>query len=149
MPFGDSMIKESFNATKGRTYPAYGFSNRDEYRSLQPKEASKILYGIKANLDLNSQMHSNLYSKVYSGLLNFLIPESVAKTKLMSTRRGAKMSPEERNKRLLPHELTTILLDEIMTLKQNPTGNNNQIVVEQINKRMTKDKFSALEMGFY
>ena len=56
------------------------------------------------------------------------------------------MSPEERNKRLLPHELTTILLDEIMTLKQNPTGNNNQIVVEQINKRMTKDKFSALEM---
>lgn len=147
--FADSMIKESFDATTGKTYPAYGFSNRDEYRSLQPKEASKILYGIKANLDLNSQMHSILYSKVYSGLLNFLIPESVAKTKLMSTRRGAKMSPEERNKRLLPHELTTILLDEIMNLKQKPTGNNNQIAVEQINKRMTKDKFSALEMGIY
>lgn len=147
--FADSMIKESFDATTGKTYPAYGFSNRNEYRNLQPKEANKILYGIKANLDLNSQMHSILYSKVYSGLLNFLIPESVAKTKLMSTRRGAKMSPEERNKRLLPHELTTILLDEIMNLKQKPTGNSNQIVVEQINKRMTKDKFSALEMGIY
>ena len=61
-------------------------------------------------------------------------------------RKGKKM---EKNKRLLPHELTTILLDEIMNLKQKPTGNSNQIVVEQINKRMTKDKFSALEMGIY
>jgi hypothetical protein len=36
-----------------------------------------------------------------------------------------------------------------MNLKIKPTGVNNQIAVEQINERMLKDKFSALEMGVY
>lgn len=36
-----------------------------------------------------------------------------------------------------------------MNLKIKPTGVNNQITVELINQRMTKDKFSALEMGVY
>jgi hypothetical protein len=49
----------------------------------------------------------------------------------------------------MPHELTTILINEMMNLKVKPAGANNLIAVEQINKRMTKDKFSALEMGTY
>ena len=59
------------------------------------------------------------------------------------------MSPEQKIARLMPHELTSSLINEIMNLKIKPTGVNNQIAVEQINKRMLKDKFSALEMGIY
>jgi len=59
------------------------------------------------------------------------------------------MSPEAKTARLMPHELTSILISEIMNLKIKPTGVNNQIAVEQINERMLKDKFSALEMGVY
>jgi hypothetical protein len=59
------------------------------------------------------------------------------------------MSPEQRIKRLMPHDLTDLLMNEIMNLKTRPTGVTNQIAVEMINKRMTKDKFSALEMGVY
>lgn len=92
-------------------------------------------------------MHSTLYSKVYSGCVNFLISERKAKDKLMGTIKGKKMPIEKRAERLMPHDLTSILLNEIMNLKVKPTGVNNQIAVEQINKRMTKDKFSALEMG--
>ena len=36
-----------------------------------------------------------------------------------------------------------------MNLKTRPTGVTDQIAVEQINKRVIKDKFSALEMGVY
>jgi hypothetical protein len=36
-----------------------------------------------------------------------------------------------------------------MNLKVRPTGVTNQIAVEQINSRVIKDKFSALEMGVY
>jgi len=36
-----------------------------------------------------------------------------------------------------------------MNLKIKPAGANNLIAVEQINKRMIKDKFSALEMANY
>lgn len=98
---------------------------------------------------MNSDMHSSLYAKVYSGCVNFLISEQEAKTKLMATKIGQKMKPEQRIARLMPHELTSILINEIMNLKIKPTGVSNQIAVEQINKRMLKDKFSALEMGVY
>jgi hypothetical protein len=36
-----------------------------------------------------------------------------------------------------------------MNLKVRPTGVTNQIAVEQINSRVIKDKFSALEMGVW
>ena len=49
----------------------------------------------------------------------------------------------------MPHELTTILINEILNLRLKPTGNNNQITVEPINSRMGKDKFSALEYGIW
>ena len=148
-PFGDLMIKESYDDKTGITYPPYGFMNRDEYLANQPRGCQRILYGIKANAQINSDMHAMLYSKIYSGQLRFLISEQQAKNKLISTIKGAKMSPEEQNKRLQPHILTTILLKEILNLKIRPTGVSNQIAVEQINTRILKDKFSALEMGVY
>lgn len=143
------MIKETIDTERNVILPPYGFTNREEYFSLQPRGCEKILYGIKANGQLNSDMHSTLYSKIYSGDLNFLISEQDAKIKLMSTKAGQKMKPEQRVARLMPHELTSILINEIMNLRVKPTGVSNQIAVEQINSRMLKDKFSALEMGVY
>lgn len=148
--FADAMIKESVDEELGITHPAYGFTNEEsKYLTVQPRNAIKILYGIKANGQINSDMHSALYSKIYSGHMKFLIPETTARGKLLSTRKGQRMSPEAQNARLMPHILTSSLMNEIMNLKIKPTGVNNQIAVEQINERTLKDKFSALEMGVY
>lgn len=147
--FADYMIKETFDPDRNIFLPAYGFFNRDEYDNIQPRNCAKILYGVKASGQMNSDMHSALYAKIYSGCVNFLISEQEAKTKLMATKIGQRMKPEQRIARLMPHELTSILINEIMNLKIKPTGVSNQIAVEQINKRMLKDKFSALEMGIY
>ena len=147
---GDEMIKEHYDDEKGEYYPAYGFFNDENYKKVQPKNAINILYGIKANNELNSKMHSNCYSMVYGGYVKFLITEQEAKNKLLATRVGQKMSLEQRVKRLMPHELTSILIDEMMNLKiKQVVGTSDKIVLEQINKRMTKDKFSAFEMGLY
>lgn len=143
------MIKPTLDVVSGEVLPAYGFFNREEYTNIQPKNAKKILYGIKATSQINSDMHAALYAKIYSGCLNFLVSEKKAKEKLMGTKAGQRMKPEARAARLLPHELTSILINEIMNLKPKPTGVENKIAVEQINKRITKDKFSALEMGVY
>lgn len=147
--FADLMIKETLDPITAEYLPAYGFMNRPEYDELQPRNCSKILYGIKANSQINSDMHSALYSKVYSGCVNFLISERKAKDKINATKVGKRMSPEQKIARLMPHEMTSSLINEITNLKIKPTGVSNQIAVEQINKRMTKDKFSALEMGIY
>ena len=143
------MIKPTLDPRTGEILPAYGFSNRDEYFDIQPRDAKKVLFGIKATSEINSQMHSALYSKIYSGCLSFLISERKAKEKLMATKVGSKMKPEQKVARLMPHELTSQLINEIMNLKPKRTGVENKIAVEMINKRMTKDKFSALEMGVW
>lgn len=143
------MIKPTLDVETGITYPAYGFFNRDEYIGIQPNNAPKILYGIKATADLNSEMHSSLYAKIYSGCVTFLISEKKARDKIMATKAGRHLTPEQRIKRLMPHDLTSLLINEIMNLKTKPAGANNKIAVELINKRMTKDKFSALEMGIW
>lgn len=148
--FADAMIKESPDPEYGVTYPPYGFFNEEsKYLEVQPRNAQKILYGIKANGQINSDMHSALYAKVYSGHMKFLISEQHARSKLLATRKGQRLSPEAQNARLMPHILTSSLMNEIMNLKVKPTGINNQIAVEQINDRTLKDKFSALEMGVY
>ena len=147
--FADFMIKETYDPVANEMLPAYGFFNREEYLTVQPRNCPKILYGLKASSAINSEMHSALYTKVYSGCVNFLISERKAKDKINATKVGQRMTPEQKIMRLMPHEMTSQLIKEILNLKIKPTGVNNQIAVERINQRMTKDKFSALEMGVY
>lgn len=73
----------------------------------------RILYGIKANGPLNSKIHGNVYARVNSGLVHFLIREQEAKSALMATQIGQKMSVYQRVERLMPHEMTSRLFDEM------------------------------------
>ena len=87
--FADAMIKESVDEELGITHPAYGFTNEEsKYLTVQPRNAVKILYGIKANGQINSDMHSALYSKIYSGHMKFLIPETAARGSPAESWRG-------------------------------------------------------------
>lgn len=143
----DEMIKEHITED-GLRLPAYGFMNDDAYKMIQPKNAPRILYKIKANAELNSQMFSNCYSKIDSGQVSFLIKEQEARVKMLSTKKGQKMSTEEKTKRLMPYEMTSKLHDEIANLKLKQTG-GNQLAIERINSRFPKDKFSSLIMGLW
>lgn len=133
----------------GKEYPALGFFNDDDYKKVQPKGVNCILYGIKANGPLNSKIHGNAYSRVNSGSVRFLIKESEAKSALLSTKVGQKMSVEERVKRLMPHEMTSNLFEEMANLRLKKTGNGMDIVLEQINSRYPKDKYSAFAYGLW
>lgn len=146
--FGDEMIQTQYDEF-GKEYPALGFFNDDDYKKVQPKGVNCILYGIKANGPLNSKIHGNAYSRVNSGSVRFLIKESEAKSALLSTKVGQKMSVEERVKRLMPHEMTSRLFDEMANLRLKKTGNGMDIVLEQINSRYPKDKYSAFAYGLW
>lgn len=147
--FADFMIRETLDPITGEMLPAYGFIQDHDYGYIdtQPRNCVKILCGVKAQGEYNSFMHNAVFSKVYSGCVNFLISEKKARDKLNGTKVGKKMTPEQKIARLMPHEMTSQLINEMINLRTKPTGLNNQIKVELINQRMTKDKFSALEMG--
>lgn len=71
------------------------------------------MYGIKASSSLKSKINGNAYSRLHSGLVRFLISEQEAKSALLATKTGQKMPFEKRIKRLLPHEITTKLFEEM------------------------------------
>lgn len=133
----------------GEYYPPYGFTNDQVYQKTQPKEAINILYGIKANGPLNSKIHGNAYSRLTSGMVHFLIKEQEAKSALLATKQGQKMSMEKRIKRLMPHEMTTKLFEEMANLRLKRTGASMDIVLERINSRYPKDKYSAFAYGLW
>ena len=144
----DEMISEQVDEF-GNVYPAYGFNNDDDYIKIQPKDAIRILYGIKANGPLNSKIHGNAYARINGGLVRFLIKEQEAKNALLSTKVGQKMTVTQRVKRLMPHEMTTKLFEEMANLRLKKTGASMDIVLEQINPRYPKDKYSAFAYGLW
>lgn len=144
----DEMIREQID-DNGVAYPPYGFFNNDEYKKTQPRDCELILYSLKANGPLNSKIHGNAYSKMNSGAVRFLIKEQEAKNALMATKIGQKMTAKERVERLMPHEMTTKLFEEMANLRLKRTGVGLDITLEQINSRFPKDKFSAFEYGLW
>ena len=142
----DEMIRTQLDE-EGNELPAYGFFNNEDYKKIQPKDAVQILYSLKANGPLNSKIHSNAYSRINSGMIRFLISEQDARAALLATKVGQKMSLEDRVKRLMPHELTTKLFEEMSNLRLRKNGLD--IVLEQINARFPKDKYSAFAYGLW
>ena len=142
----DEMIRTHLDAS-GKELPAYGFFNNDDYKKIQPRDAIPILYSLKANGPLNSKIHGNAYSRIYGGMVRFLISEQDARASLLATKVGQKMKLEERVKRLMPHELTTKLFEEMSNLRLRRNGLD--IVLEQINARFPKDKYSAFAYGLW
>ena len=142
----DIMIREQVDEF-GRVYPAYGFFNNEDYRKIQPKDAPCILYGMIANGPLNSKIHGNAYTRLNSGYVRFLISEQEARSILLSTKVGQKMPLRKRVQRLMPHEMTTKLFEEMSNLRLKRTGLD--IVLEQINARFPKDKYSAFAYGLW
>ena len=144
----DELIKPQVDYD-GTVYPPYGFTNDDEYKKIQPASAITILYGIKANGPLKSKIHGNAFSKISSGTCRFLIKEQEAKSALMATKVGQKMSAEDRIKRLLPHEMTTRLFEEMSNLRLKKTGVGTDITLEQINSRFPDDKYMSFAYGLW
>ena len=142
----DFMIKDNVDES-GNFYPAIGVINDDDYLKKQPRGCRKLLYVIKLNPKLNSEIHSITFAELMSGKVRFLIREQEAKNKLLSTKAGSRMPPEQRIAALMPYELTTRLFDEMCNLKAK--ADTNGITLERINSRMGKDKFSAFEYGVW
>ena len=146
----DYMVKPQNDPKTGEEYPDFGVENDEEgyYRQFRTdRTEQEAMYLIKANAPINTEAHANAQVQLTSGKLKFLIEERLAQNKLLSTDRGRKMTSEERAEYLKPYNLTSILKEEMMNLREENEGVN--IILKQANKSLRKDKFSALEYGLY
>ena len=146
----DYMIKSQIDPNTGDTYPDFGVYNDDElyYKKYKTNVTEQdAMYLVKATAPINTEAHANAKSQLSSGKVKFLIDERVAKNKLLATKVGQNMKPEERANYLKPFNLTSILKEEMMNLREENEGVN--IILKQANRGIRKDKFSAFEYGLY
>ena len=146
----DYLIKPQIDPDTGDTFPDFGVYNDDDgyYKKYRTTNCEQdAIYQIKANAPINTEAHANARSQLSSGKVKMLIDERVAKVKLMGTKVGQNMKPEERAEYLKPFTLTSILKEEMMNLREENEGVN--IILKQANRGVRKDKFSAFEYGLY
>jgi len=146
----DYMVTNQQDPDTGDFFPGFGVYNDEEgfYRKFITKDTVEdIIYAIKANAPINTEAYSIVQSQIESGRIKFLISEREAKQKLLSTKVGQAMTPEARLEYLMPYNLTDILKDEMLNLREENEGIN--IILKQANKSIRKDKFSALLYGLY
>ncbi len=145
----DYMVKQQTDKY-GETIPDFGIINDpDNYYSRFETDITErdAIYIVKAKAAFNTEAYSIVQSDLNTGKLKFLIEARLANTKLLSTTNGKAMSPEQRAEYLRPYELTNILKEEMINLREETEGVN--IILKQTNKRILKDKFSALCYGLY
>ena len=145
----DFMIIPTLDPHTKEILPAIGSSNDEDLLKMQPRDCKKLIYVIKANQSLNSEIHATCFSELNTGKVRFLIREREAKDKLLMSKVGKKMKVEDRIIRLMPYEMTTRLHEEMANLRIKSGGSVQNIVLEQINTKMPKDKFSAFEYGLW
>jgi hypothetical protein len=146
----DYLVKPQIDPDTNELFPDFGVYNDDDgyYKKYRTQNCEQdALYVIKANAPINTEAHANAQTQLSSGKVKMLIDERVAKTKLLGTKVGQNMTPEERAEYLKPFTLTSILKEEMMNLREETEGVN--IILKQANRGIRKDKFSAFEYGLY
>ena len=150
----DFMTKAQVDPESGDDLAPFGVeggTNEDiteQYKKVSgPGVESNAMYLIKANLPINTEAHSYVQTQLLNGKIKFLIDETQAKVKLLSTKVGQTMSGDKRADYLKPFTLTTILKTQMLNLVEENEGAN--IILKQSSRGIPKDKFSAFEYGLY
>lgn len=116
---------------------------RKMYKSFEtPDTIKNALWLMKANTAINTELYSYCGNQLRDGKLHFLIDSNTAKNKLMAQAQGKKMTPAQRADYLKPYVETDILKTQMANLVQENEGAN--IILKQSNRKIMKDKFSAL-----
>ena len=150
----DFMTKAQVDPETGDELLPFGIEGGTSEDALEPYRKLKFdacerdaIYLIKATAPINTEAHAYVQTQMSSGKIKMLIDEREASTKLMSTKVGQNMTPEQRAEYLMPFVQTSILKDQMLNLIESNEGVN--IILKPNNNSIKKDKFSAFEYGLY
>ena len=150
--FVDFMTKVQIDPETGDTLPAFGVDGGtsedviEQYKKIKGDTVEKdAMFLIKANATINTEAHAYVQVQLSSGKIQMLIDERDAAAKLLDTKVGQNMTPDERNTRLMPFQQTSILKEQMMNLVEKNEGLN--IILNKNNTKIKSDKFSAFEYG--
>jgi hypothetical protein len=148
------MVKSQIDPETNDELPPFGVGGgtydevQQDYKAFKTEDMIKdAMYLVKANAPINTEAHAYVQTQMSSGKIKFLIDEQTAKAKLLTSKKGQNMTPDERNDYLMPYQQTTVLKEQMMNLVEDNEGVN--VILKQNNRSIPKDKFSAFEYGMY
>ena len=144
----DQLITNLYDTESGISYDAVNCINDEEMtKRCFIEDAPKVIYSIKADAKLNSQMHTYVLDELKRGSLRLLVNENDGKGKLLEIEGFDKLPKEEQMKYVSPYVQTTLLINEMINLERADTTNGLIKLVEPSSKR--KDRYSSIGYGIY
>lgn len=113
----DTLVIDQTDPETGEILYGWGVINDDKdlYKPLETENTIKnLLYIMKANPAINSECYSYCQSEFRDGRIRLLIPESLAKERLLEQSQGQKMNPNQRANYLMPFMQTNILKEQMI-----------------------------------
>lgn len=143
----DELVLPTEDPDTGATYPGWGVYNDDpvepRYKQFETDTTIKnVMYAMKANNSINTDLYSYCHNELQAGRLRFLIDENERKSKMDTQTTKQKLGTAARNRALEPYVRTSALREQMCNLVQENEGAN--IILKQVSRTIPKDKFSAL-----
>ena len=108
----DFMVLAQNDPETGDILPPFGVENDEDglYKKFKTPDMERdAMYLIKANAPLNTEAHAYVQTQLSSGKIQLLIDEREAAVKLMSTKVGQNMTPEERKRKRKSHSIADMM----------------------------------------
>lgn len=143
----DQLMQDQYDAARNTTYEAWSCANDDALAArCRSPEAAKVIYSIKATLQLNSDNAVLLRDGMRRGKIRFLTDEADGKEWLEKSRMYQKLSAEEQAMLEAPFYQISAFVNETVNLDYEMV-NGRVRVKEHAGKR--KDRYSSVSYANY
>lgn len=143
----DQLAMDLYDKELNRSYEALSCINDDLMaKRCMNDEAPKVIYSIKANAQLNSEMHITVRDGLKRGKLRLLMSENEAKEQLGKIKGYYDLPVEQQVELLAPYMQTTLLVNEMINLERI---DNDGLVKLKEPSTKRKDRYSSLGYGVY
>lgn len=132
----DELLKDTVDPITGDSLGCWDTINTDD--EPESSDSEKIVYALTSQ-GINHDIIVNFIDMVESNKLQLLVK---------NTDNNYDINDKEHVKRIYPHTQTDLLLEEIANLKLKQLS-SGKYTVEQLTKRVDKDRYSSLSMGLW
>lgn len=142
----DNLATELYDKKNEITYdPLTAVDDEKLAERCEYPNAEKVIYGISATEQSNSDMAVRLQDDILRGRLKFLVEDNDGEYLLYKTKGYSKLSLQDQLELQMPYKQTTLLINEMINLER--VQNDKGLVKLKEPKSMRKDRYSSLLYG--
>lgn len=143
----DMLAREIYDTETGEIYPPLSCCNDSTMADrCTSRDAEKVIWSIKANINLNSECAILLREGLRSGKIRLLVQEYDGEQNMAELKGFSGLSPMQKEKILIPYKHTTLLVNEMINLQHDESGGKVKLKEKS---GMRKDRYSSLSYNYY